>query len=348
MNFRKFYKRSQEDSIPVQEIPNLKFLIVRFSSIGDIVLTTPVIRCLRKKYPNATIHFLTKKKFASIVESNPYLDKIFLLEDDLKKTIQELEIEEYDHIIDLHHNLRTLRMKNAMREIPFHSFNKLNIKKWLYTNFKINTLPDKHIVDRYIATVGSLGVTNDGLGLDYFIPTEDEIKDGDIPFSHLQGYIAIAIGAAHNTKKLPVEKLKELSEKIKYPIILLGGKEDFSNGEKIAESDPIKIYNACGKFSLNESADIVRNAKLVISHDTGLMHIAAAFKKDILSVWGNTVPSFGMTPYKTESQVFEVNKLWCRPCSKTGYDQCPLGHFKCMNNQSMDAISENAKRFLTS
>jgi ADP-heptose:LPS heptosyltransferase len=346
LNFKKFYNKFRSSRVPIQETNNLKFLIVRFSSIGDMVLTTPVVRCLRKKYPQATIHYLTKKKFAGIVQSNPYLDKVFLLEDNFNKTIRELENEEYDHIIDLHHNLRTLRMKNALREIPFHSFNKLNLKKWIYTNFKINQMPEKHIVERYMATVQSLGVVNDGLGLDYFIPENEKIKEGDIPFSHLQGYVAIAIGAAHNTKKLPVEKLKELVEQIKYPIILLGGKEDFLNGEKIAESDTVKIYNACGKFSLNESADIIRNSKLVISHDTGLMHIAAAFKKNILSVWGNTVPSFGMVPYKTNYEVFQVNKLWCRPCSKTGFDKCPLGHFKCMNEQSIGAIAESADSFL--
>ena len=345
MNFNIFNTKSADPSNPIEEITTLKFLIVRFSSIGDIVLTTPVVRCLRKKYPDAIIHYLTKKKFASIIQSNPYIDKVFLLEDDLKKTIEELENEEYDHIIDLHHNLRTLRMKNAIHDVPFHSFNKLNIKKWLYTNFKINTMPHKHIVDRYMATVESLGVQNDGLGLDFFIPDNEKIKEGDLPFSHLQGYIAIAIGAAHNTKKLPVKKLQQLVQKLEFPIVLLGGKEDFHNGEKIAESDAIKIYNACGRFSLNESADIVRNAKLVISHDTGLMHIAAAFKRNILSVWGNTVPSFGMTPYKTNYEVFQVNKLWCRPCSKTGFDKCPLGHFKCMNDQSMDAINASAESY---
>ena len=346
MNLKSFYNKIGDRSIPATETNNLKFLIVRFSSIGDMVLTTPVIRCLRKKYPQATIHYLTKKKFAGIVQSNPYLDKVFLLEDDFNKTIRELEHEGYDHIIDLHHNLRTLRMKNALREIPFHSFNKLNIKKWTYTNFKINRMPEKHIVDRYMATVQGLGVVNDGLGLDYFIPENEKVKEGDIPFSHSQGYVAIAIGAAHSTKRLPVEKLKELVEQIKYPIILLGGKEDSLNGEKIAGSDPVKIYNACGKFSINESADIVRNAKLVISHDTGLMHIAAAFKKNILSIWGNTVPSFGMVPYQTNYEVFQVNKLWCRPCSKTGFDRCPLGHFKCMNEQSIDAISRSVDSFL--
>ncbi len=318
---------------------NNKFLIIRFSSIGDIVLTTPVIRCLRKKFPEATIHFLTKKKFAGIVQSNPYIDKVLLLADNLGDTIGEIAAEKYDHIIDLHHNLRTLRIKQSIK-VPFHSFNKLNIEKWIFTNFKINILPHKHIVDRYMATVEKLGVVNDGAGLDYFIPENEKIAEDDIPFSHLHGYVAIAIGAAHNTKKLPVGKLKSLAQKIEYPIILLGGKEDFENGERIAEADVTKIYNACGKFSLNESADIVSKAKLVISHDTGLMHIAAAFKKNILSVWGNTVPSFGMVPYQTQYEVFQVNKLWCRPCSKTGYDKCPLGHFKCMNKQSIDGIAE--------
>jgi heptosyltransferase-2 len=191
-------------------------------------------------------------------------------------------------------------------------------------------------------TVKTLGAANDGMGLDYFIPEDQMIRKDDIPFSHSQGYIAIAIGAAHQTKKLPVKKLKELVEKIEYPIILLGGKEDFTAGDEVAGQDPVKIYNACGRFSLHESADIVRHASLVISHDTGMMHIAAAFKKNILSVWGNTVPSFGMVPYQTLYEIFQVNKLWCRPCSKTGFDSCPLGHFKCMNQQSMDAIAERA------
>ncbi len=126
-------------------------------------------------------------------------------------------------------------------------------------------MPRKHIVDRYMATVEKFGVANDGLGLDYFISEKDKIKEGDIPFSHTHGYVAIAIGAAHNTKKLPVEKLQNLVEKINFPIVLLGGKEDFLNGEKIAESDRIKIYNACGKFSLNESADIVTKFKCWLS-----------------------------------------------------------------------------------
>ncbi|MEO8413833.1 MAG: glycosyltransferase family 9 protein [Ginsengibacter sp.] len=323
-----------------------KFLIIRFSSIGDIVLTTPVIRCLRKKYPDAVIYFLTKKNHAGIVDTNPYINKVLTLENDILDTIDTLKDEKFDCVIDLHYNLRTLRIKQALKGVPFYSFNKLNTQKWVYTNLKINLMPKQHIVDRYMQTVEKLGVINDNLGLDYFIPANDTVKEADIPFSHSQGFISIAIGAAHFTKKLPVDKLKELCVAIEFPIILLGGREDYANGVDISAADPIKIYNACGKFSLNESADIVRKSKLVISHDTGLMHIAAAFKKMVFSVWGNTVPSFGMYPYQTSFEIFQVNKLWCRPCSKIGYDRCPLGHFKCMNNQSMAFIAELAHAFV--
>ncbi len=299
-----------------------------------------------KKYPGCEIHYLTKKAFAGIVESNPNVKKVHLLENDLKVTIEQIKNEEFDHIIDLHHNLRTLRIKKALKKVPFHSFNKLNTQKWIYTNFKVNLMPHKHIVDRYMETVAPLGVVNDGVGLDYFIPQNEIVKDDDIPFSHSQGYIAFAIGAAHNTKKLPRDKLKELCSLIEYPIILLGGREDYHNGLEISRQDPVKIYNACGKFTLNESADLVRRSKMVISHDTGLMHIAAAFKKNILSVWGNTVPSFGMYPYHTIYELFQVNKLWCRPCSKIGFDKCPLGHFKCMNHQSISSIAASVHSYV--
>jgi ADP-heptose:LPS heptosyltransferase len=320
-----------------------KILIIRFSSIGDIILTTPVIRCLRKQLPDAQIHFLTKQSYKTIVASNTYIDKIHTLGDSFELMLHELKTEEYDYIIDLHHNLRTLRIKKFLKGVKSFSFNKLNIEKFIYTNFKINTLPSKHIVDRNLETVASLGIVNDGGGLDYFIPDTDKIKSEDIPASHSLGYIALVIGAALATKKMPLHKLKELCAAINHPIILLGDKNDYENGKAIAAADDIKVYNACGKFNLNESADIVRGAKLVITNDTGLMHIAAAFQKPIISIWGNTVPAFGMYPYYGKSstqhfEVVEVNKLWCRPCSKIGYDKCPKGHFKCMEQIAVNEI----------
>ena len=320
-----------------------KFLIIRFSSIGDIVLTTPVVRCLRKQYPGAEIHFLTKYAYKDILANNPYINKVHTLGDSFELMLHELAIEGYDYIIDLHHNLRTLRIKRHLKKVKAFSFNKLNVEKFILTNFKINILPNKHIVHRNLECIASLAVVNDGLGLDYFIPKIDEVKNDDIPTSHMHGYIAVVIGAALATKKLPLHKLQELCVAIGHPIILLGGKEDYEDGKAITKMDEIKIYNACGKFNLNESADIVKKSKLVISHDTGLMHIAAALQKPIISVWGNTVPAFGMYPYYGEKSnlqydVVEINKLWCRPCSKIGYKKCPKGHFKCMEKIAVNDI----------
>lgn len=325
----------------------MKFLIIRFSSIGDIVLTTPVIRCLKKQVPDAEVHFLVKDKFRSVVEHNPYIDKIHVLAHSRELMMEELKTENYDYIIDLHHNSKTLRLKNALK-VKSSSFYKLNIQKYFLTAFKVNLLPKVHIVDRYMKTVESFGVKNDGAGLDYFIPPDGGTKLSDIPASHHAGYIACVIGAAHSTKKWPVHKWKEFCSQMRHPIILLGGAEDKVAGDEIAAVDAIKVYNACGKFKLNESADLVRKAKLVITHDTGLMHIAAAYKKPIISLWGNTVPAFGMTPYYGATMVpdviLQVNKLWCRPCSKIGYDKCPLGHFKCMEKINTTDVLQRARQ----
>jgi ADP-heptose:LPS heptosyltransferase len=327
----------------------MKFLVIRFSSIGDIVLTTPVIRCLKKQIPDAEIHFLVKDAFRSVVEHNPYIDKIHVLAHSEELMIHELKLEEYDYIIDLHHNLRTLKVKRALGVKSF-SFNKLNIQKYIYTNLKINMMPSLHIVDRYLKTVESFGVKNDGAGLDYFIADNEETKRSDIPVSHQAGYIGLVIGAAHTTKKFPVEKLKEFCTQLNHPIILLGGKEDAANGKEVAAIDEVKIYNACGKFSLNESADLVRKAKLIVTNDTGLMHIAAAYKKPVISLWGNTVPEFGMTPYYGIKEIpnakFQITKLRCRPCSKIGHDKCPRGHFKCMNNINVNDLVAKVKAMI--
>lgn len=331
----------------------MKFLIVRFSSIGDIVLTTPVVRCLKKQAVTAEVHYLTKKAFLPVLAANPYIDKIHTLENDLDAVINKLQDEDFDYVIDLHHNFRTLRVKRALDKQSF-SFDKLNIKKWLLTSFKINHMPDVHIVDRYLDTLKSFNIKNDGQGLDYFIPEKDQVKEEDIPASHHAGYIGVVIGAALNTKKYPLHKLKELCTLIDHPIILLGGKEDREEGDAIAALDPVKIYNACGKFNLNESADLVRRSKLIISNDTGLMHIASAFRKPIISIWGNTVPEFGMYPYYPEAapgassmfDLMEVKGLGCRPCSKIGYDKCPKKHFKCMEQTTAESVYEKVKERL--
>jgi ADP-heptose:LPS heptosyltransferase len=191
-------------------------------------------------------------------------------------------------------------------------------------------------VDRYFEAVKKLGVKNDGKGLDYFIPGEEEVDISDFAMAFHNGYVAFVIGAKHNTKALPEERIVELIRQSSSPVILMGGPEDQEKGERIvAALATNRVYNACGRYSINQSASIVHQANQVITHDTGLMHIAAAFQKNIISVWGNTVPEFGMYPYLPEGEgksiIMEVKGLSCRPCSKIGYDKCPKGHFRCMN-----------------
>ncbi|UOQ52985.1 glycosyltransferase family 9 protein [Hymenobacter cellulosivorans] len=322
----------------------MKILVLRFSSIGDIVLTTPVVRALKQQVPGAQVHYCTKPAYRSIIEPNPYVDKAHYLTGSLAELVAELKQEQFDFVVDLHNNLRTSILKLRLG-VKSASFDKLNWQKWLLVNAKMDVLPRVHIVERYLAAAAPLGVQDDRQGLDYFIPPQDEVDLATLPAGFQRGYVAFAIGAQHATKRLPTERIIELCAQLGRPVVLLGGPEDESTGhivEQALENSPTynlataPVYNACGRYSLNQSASLVRQAQLVVSHDTGLMHIAAAFRKEIFSVWGNTVPEFGMYPYRTEFRVLEVPGLPCRPCSKIGYAKCPQGHFRCMRDIRFD------------
>lgn len=320
-----------------------KILLIRFSSIGDIVLTTPVIRCLAKQLPAITIHYLTKKSFQPVLCHNPYIDQLHFLQDSIKETIKQLKKENFNYVIDLHNNQRSLLIKLALGVKSF-SFNKLNVEKWLFTQLKYNRLPKVHIVDRYLATTQSFGLVNDKEGLDYFIsPTEQVDITSTFPFLSTQQYIAFVIGAAHATKRLPNHQIIKICQQITYPVLLLGGPSDAENGQIIAQESGSHVHSTCGQFSLNQSASLVAQAYKVITHDTGLMHIAAAFRKPIISIWGNTVPEFGMYPYVPKGYQYQVHiienkQLQCRPCSKIGYKTCPKKHFNCMEKIDLNTI----------
>lgn len=317
-----------------------KVLIVRFSSIGDIVLTTPVIRAIKTQLgKKVEVHFLTKSTFLPLLKSNPYIHQIHCINNDIDEVLHTLKAENFDFMVDLHHNLRTSRLKSKLK-IPAKSFPKLNLKKWLLTQFKINRMPHIHIVDRYFEAVKPLGVVNDGKGLDYFIPKKDEITLSD--FQIPEKFIAFAIGAQFATKRLPTKSIISLINKTNAPVVLLGGPTDIEVAEEII-NECSNAINLCGKININQSASVVKQAQKLITHDTGLMHIAAAFNQSIISIWGNTVPEFGMYPYEPEKpsySIHQVEGLSCRPCSKIGYQKCPKGHFNCMQKQDLNQIAE--------
>ena len=326
----------------------MKVLVLRFSAIGDIVLTTPIVRALKNQVDGCELHFATKKAYFQVLSSNPYIDKIHCLDGELKPFIKALKEEKFDFIVDLHNNLRTLAIKKSLK-VQATAFSKLNIEKWLAVNTPINKLPKKHIVERYFDAVSKLKVKNDNLGIDFFLEDGDKV-DLNKAFQQKESGIAIAIGAKFNTKQIPIELLVEFIRDIELPIYLLGGKEDKEKAEKLKEISSGNLINCCGKLSLRQSAHVIKQSKLLITGDTGLMHIGAAFQTPIVSIWGNTIPEFGMYPYRPQAQhsfsIHEVKDLKCRPCSKIGYEKCPKKHFQCMKNQDIGGIKEQINLFL--
>lgn len=322
----------------------MKLLVIRLSSLGDIILTTPVIRCLKKQL-NAEIHYLTKAAGADLLKYNPYIDRLITVNKSPSELKNELLIENYDYVIDLQKNFRTRTLRfNFLKNSS--SFPKLNIEKWILVNFKIDFLPKIHVVDRYFKALKSLGVTNDGLPCDVFT-SELEINEANLISTPFRYGNVMVIGSMHNTKQIPVELSAKIINHNPGNWLLLGGKSDRIKAEQIASLCSQNITNACGLLSFNGSIEAMRNANAVVTPDTGLMHAAAALGKRIFSVWGNTVPSFGMYPYMPtlpeNYKIIEVNDLKCRPCSKIGHDACPKKHFNCMNLIDVSEISINQK-----
>ena len=329
----------------------MRLLFIRFSSIGDIVFTTPAIRCAKQQIPGVELHFLTKASMKAVTEANPYIDHFHYFDKDLNATIKDLKAFQFDYIIDLHKNLRTFQIQKALG-VPSLSYQKLSLQKLLLTKLHLNYMPVRHIVDRSLDALSALGVVHDGKGLDYFIPKAATLPSNALPAAFQSGYIALVIGASYASKKLPVASLQALCHKIPYPIVLIGGKDDQSEGAAIEAINPIKIFNACGKFNLHESALLVKQSRTVISHDTGFLYIACAFHKKTVAIWGATSPALQVEPYypNTTSSFNKdewyfnaiVPNLPCQPCSNYGTKQCPQGHFACMKKQDLQSIADKA------
>jgi ADP-heptose:LPS heptosyltransferase len=213
---------------------------------------------------------------------------------------------------------------------------------------KKNLLPKLHIVERYFMAVEKLGVVNDNLPSEFYISEKDEVNLLEKFGLQTKSFVTIAIGAQFATKRMPLTKLKEIIEKIQLPVVLVGGPMDISFADSLLSMFPDQaIYSACGTYNLAQSASIVKQSKVLLTNDTGMMHIASCFQLPIVSVWGNTVPALGMFPYLPENpelfSIHEVKGLNCRPCSKIGFQKCPKGHFNCMNSQDSAAISKEIK-----
>lgn len=320
-----------------------KYLIVRFSAMGDIVLTSPIVRILSGQ-PGAEIHFLTKEMYRDLWTANPYLSKIYTFKKELKEVLPDLKKENYTVVIDLHANIRTLFLRLYFWNIPFYRIKKGSFLRWFYVLTGFKPAFPKHIVTRYLDTLLPLSLKYDGKGLDFFIPENKYLAPQ-------HSFIVFVLGAGHFTKRLPLEKWQEIAKEFKHqPIMLIGGKEDFDLGRTLVSFIGKDVINQCGKLSILESAYYISKAKLIITGDTGMMHIAAALRRPVISIWGGTIPEFGWLPFYPEGMnrniSVQVENLSCRPCSRFGRSDCPKKHFRCMNDISAPLISEHGRILL--
>ncbi|MBL0286927.1 MAG: glycosyltransferase family 9 protein [Bacteroidetes bacterium] len=318
-----------------------KILIIRFSSIGDIVLCSPIVRCLKQKFPSAELCFLTKEMYKDLVIHNQNLTKVFELNEEIYETIAQLKLAQFDLVIDLHNSIRS-RFICANLGIESVHYQKGNLHKFSLIYLKKSPFTSFHVVDRYFEALDELGVQNDGNGLDFYIDNDIEQKliaqIGEIK-NH---FAVLVLGANYLTKMIPNNKLEEIIELISIPIVLLGGKSEMNLADELSQKY-LNINNQVGKTDLLESAFWIKNAQFIVTPDTGMMHIAAAFKKKIVVVWGSTVTEFGFWPYygknyENKAINFFVPNLSCRPCHRMGSEMCPKGHFKCMNDQDFSNL----------
>ncbi len=320
-----------------------KILVLRFSSIGDIVLTFPVVAALKSAYPDCQIDYVTKPAFRHLLEACQGLRHIFTLEGSIRQLRKDINFQTYDAVFDLHNNLRT-HLLTAFSGAKVYKYPKNNWNKWLLTRFKI--MPDKrqHVVDRYLSTL------KQAFGLEvlapenpYAIPESEQFSIQDTTGFAPRKYVAFAIGAQFDTKRLPTDLMIKLLQKMELPVVLLGSKEDQPTAQEIVVAlGGEKVISMVGQLNIHGSAWLVKNAAALLTHDTGLMHIGACFEVPIHFIWRNTVKDVEMYPFRPEQEncfQYEVENLKCRPCSKIGFQNCPKGHFACMRQQDLDYIS---------
>ncbi len=311
----------------------MKLLIIRLSSMGDIILTSPVARCLKQQHPDAEIHYLVKAPFVPLVECSPYVAKVHTLGPQAE-TLQQLRAEHYDFVVDLQNNHRSTALRRQL-PCPSSACGKEDLRRLWLVLTKRNTLKHPHVVQRYLQTAAPLSVADDGQPLDLFYRPDEHLQQHCMQ----QPYVAIACGAQHATKQIPLAKLEYLIGAINGPIVLLGDKHDRQRIEQSLCDLPPRVTNLCGTTTLHQLAQWIDHAAVVVAGDTGIMHIASALHRPLVVVWGSTTPKLGFAPYRTDAVNSEVS-LPCRPCSKVGREECPLLHFRCMNNQPWQKIAQ--------
>jgi heptosyltransferase-2 len=329
-----------------------KILVIRLSSLGDILLTYPLIRILKEKENNPEIHFIVKEKFVQAIESNPYIDKIFLLNETNQKEIRnQIKNAKYDIVIDLQNNFRSQNLYPFNLKSRIYRFKKPTLKKFLLVKFKINLLKDNpSIAIHYIKTIYP-DYKPENLPLYFEIPEEKEKKSLEKLPEHFKDKVIIGIcpGSKHFTKRYPVDLFEVLLKKLierNYFVALFGGTEDKEICKSL-EIDDYAIKNFQNENDLFETAALMKKCSVILTNDSGLMHLSSLLKIPTVAIFGSTVKEFGFAPIFEKSIIVENDKLDCRPCSHIGRSSCPEKHFKCMRDIPPDLIVQKIEELIS-
>lgn len=322
-----------------------KILIIRLSSLGDILLTTPFIRAIKSQFPDIKIDMLLREEYADVVKLNPYLNKKFLFKKDDKSNnvlIEQLKNTNYELVIDLQNNLRSKKIVSSLKTKSV-KFDKRSFDKFLLVNFKINKLKEAlQIPVRYSNTIQDLKL--DKGGLDLF--TDKSANEELIGKNNLIGFCP---GARHFTKRWLKEYFVELGNKLTqdgYTIVLFGGRIDKEICEEINKAIPGSINLANDDDLLQTVADM-KLCKVVVCNDSGLMHTATATGTKVIAIFGSTVKELGFAPYNCNNLILENNSLTCRPCSHIGRSNCPKKHFDCIKSIKPDFVFEKIQSIIS-
>ncbi|HMK38104.1 MAG TPA: glycosyltransferase family 9 protein [Bacteroidota bacterium] len=343
-----------------------KTLIIRLSSVGDVVLSSPLVRALHGRFPDCQIDFLVKSEYADLVRCNPHVAHVIQFPGggtirDLVRLRRTVLSSGYDLIIDIHDSLRSRYLSAGAGKVT--RVNKRKIARTLLVNFKLDVYarfggaPD--VAARYLETVVPWGVADDGRGPELFFP--GDVREAVERLMNAEGLapgsrcIGVCPCARHGNKMWPADRFAEsaghLAERRGLPVLLFGGTDEKAMCEAVgtlirAAHPRAGVLNLAGRLSLLETGCAMDRCAVVLANDTGLMHIAEARGVPVVAIFGPTVREFGFSPRGARSAVVEHPGLSCRPCTHIGLPRCPRGHFRCMKEITVGAVTDVAERFL--
>jgi lipopolysaccharide heptosyltransferase II len=319
----------------ISSAPNI--LAVRFSSIGDVLLTTPLLRAIRQRHPQAAITVLTKPAHAPLLSHNPHVTRVLSVESkgSLRHLAGELRAARYSDLLDLHDSLRS-RMLRLLVPGNWTSYPKHRVARALLIHAKKRYRSWRPVAERYFAAAQHLDVKPDGRPPEFFLGAEarQEIDQwlGVTGLAKDRSMIAVAPGAAHATKRWPVQHWQALIDRIieqGQDVVIVGGAADQEVATALTVKGPGRVVSAAGRFGLQGTGALIQRSTALVSGDTGVMHMATGVGTPVVALFGPTVKEFGFFPYTPGSRVIELD-LSCRPCSSKGGPRCPLGHHRCL------------------